>query len=77
MAKRKKEKRTYKYSCNLTGQEYILTQKANNPDDLMSVKAYYEMHQDEDDRPEDIKKKIEMKAQSVVSAMSLEEIDAN
>ena len=58
MAKRKKEKRTYKYECNLTGEEYILTKKVDNPDDLMSVKAYYEMHPEEDDRPEHIKKKL-------------------
>lgn len=58
MAKRRKEKRTYKYECNLTGQEYILTRKSDNPDDLMSVKGYYEMNPEEDDRPEDIKKKL-------------------
>jgi len=27
---------------------------------LMSVKAYYEMHPEEDDRPEDIKKQLEV-----------------
>lgn len=58
MARRKRERITYKYECNLTGQEYILTQKAKNPDELMSVKAWYEMNQDKDDRPDDIKKKL-------------------
>lgn len=58
MAKRRKEKRTYKYSCNLTGEEFVLTKKVDNPDDLMSVKAYYEMNPEDDDRPEDVKKMI-------------------
>lgn len=58
MAKRRKEKRTYKYACNLTGEEFILTKKVDKPDNLMSVKAYYQMHPDEDDRPEDVKKLI-------------------
>ena len=58
MARRKKEKITYKYECNLTGQEYHLTKKAENPDELMSISAWYEMHTDEDDRPDDVKKKL-------------------
>ena len=58
MAKRRKEKKLYKYECTLTGDKYTLTEKAENPDDLMSVKAYYEMHPEKDDRPKDIKKKL-------------------
>ena len=58
MAKRKKEKKIYKYECNITGEKYTLTEKAENPDDLMSVTAYYQMHADKDDRPKDIKKKL-------------------
>ncbi len=58
MAKRRKEKKTYKYECNLTEEKYILTAKAQNPDDLMSITAYYEMNSEEDDRPADIKKKL-------------------
>ncbi|MBD64486.1 MAG: hypothetical protein CME62_04725 [Halobacteriovoraceae bacterium] len=58
MARRKKEKTTYKYECNLTGEEYILTAKADNPEELMSVKAWYEMNPDKDDRPDDVKKKL-------------------
>jgi hypothetical protein len=49
--KKKKEKTFYKYQCTLTGEEFITTKQAPRPDDLMSVKAYYEMHADEDDRP--------------------------
>lgn len=58
MAKRKKEKKTYKYECSLTGEKYVLTEKAQNPDDLMSVTAWYEMNPEMDDRPQDIKKKL-------------------
>jgi hypothetical protein len=58
LAKRKREKRTYKYECTLTGESYTLTEKAKNPEDLVSVEAWYEMHPEKDDRPEDIKKKV-------------------
>ncbi len=58
MAKRRREIKTYKYECTLTGEKYTLTQKAENADDLMSVAAYYEMHAEKDDRPLDIKKKL-------------------
>ncbi len=58
MAKRKKEKKIYKYECSLTGETYKLTQKAENPDELLSVNAWYEMNSDKDDRPEDIKKRL-------------------
>ncbi|MCT4641331.1 MAG: hypothetical protein N4A33_03470 [Bacteriovoracaceae bacterium] len=58
MAKRRREQRTYKYSCTLTNEEFVLTTKVDNPDDLMSVNAYYEMNPEEDDRPDDVKKKL-------------------
>lgn len=58
VARRKKEKKIYKYECTITGDQYTLTEKAENPDELMSVKAYYEMHPEKDDRPADIKKKL-------------------
>lgn len=58
MAKRRKEKKTYKYECAMSGEQFIVTSKAPNPDDLVSVKAYYEMNQEKDDRPADIKKKL-------------------
>jgi len=60
VAKRRREKITYKYECNLTGETYRLTKKAENPDDLMSVTAWYEMNPELDDRPEDIKKRLGM-----------------
>jgi hypothetical protein len=58
VAKRRKEKKTYKYECNLTEEKYILTAKAENPDDLMRITAYYDINAEEDDRPADIKKKL-------------------
>ena len=76
LAKRRKEKKTYKYECNLTGEKYVLTQKAENPDDLMSVTAYYEMNPEDDDRPEHIKKQLglfEKKAQEDSEKENLEE----
>jgi hypothetical protein len=56
--KRRREKITYNYECTLTGEQYVLTQKAANPKELVSVKAYYELHPDMDDRPAVIKKKL-------------------
>jgi hypothetical protein len=56
--KRRREKITYNYECSLTGEAYVLTEKAPHPKDLTSVKAYYEMHPDMDDRPAVIKKKL-------------------
>jgi hypothetical protein len=56
--KRRREKITYNYECTLTAEQYTLTQKAPNPKELVSVKAYYELHPDMDDRPAVIKKKL-------------------
>ncbi len=59
MAKRKPYKKIYTYTCPITEQQYKLTREVKNPDDLMSVKAYYDMHAEEDDRPEHIRKKLQ------------------
>ena len=59
MARRKSFKKIYRYQCTMTEEEFKTTREAPNPDDLMSVKAYYDMHPEEDDRPEDIKKQFE------------------
>ena len=56
--KRKKEKEFFTYECSLNGQSYRRTRKAKNPSDLMSVKAYYELNPDKDDRPAVIKKQL-------------------
>ncbi len=55
---RKPEKKIYRYECSLTGEKYKMTEKAEHPDDLMSVKAYYQMHPDDDDRPLVVKKQL-------------------
>lgn len=49
----------------MTEEEFKTTREAPNPDDLMSVKAYYDMHPEEDDRPEDIKKQFEEDSNSL------------
>ena len=40
----------------MTAEEFKLTAKAPKPDDLVCVKAYYELNPDKDDRPEVVKK---------------------
>ena len=56
--KRRREKITYNYECIMTNEAFVTTEKAPHPKELMSIKAYYEMHPDEDDRPAIIKKKL-------------------
>jgi hypothetical protein len=58
VAKRKKQKQIFRYECTITGETYKTTKKAENPDDLISVSAFYEMNPEEDDRPERIKKEL-------------------
>lgn len=56
--KRRREKITYNYECSITGEQFTTTEKAPQPKELLSVKAYYEMHPEMDDRPAVIKKKL-------------------
>ena len=56
--RRKNQKQTFKYTCTLSGEEYKVTEKAKNPDDLVSVLSYYEMNPEKDDRSEVVKKKL-------------------
>lgn len=56
--KRRREKMTYNYECSLTGEKFVLTERAQNSKELLSIKAYYEMNPDMDDRPAVIKKKL-------------------
>lgn len=58
MSKKKKIKQIYRYDCTMTGESYKTTREAKNPDDLVSVKAYYELNPEEDDRPIEIKKEL-------------------
>jgi hypothetical protein len=60
--KRRREKVTYNYECSLTNEQYVTTEKAPHPKDLVSVKAFYEMNPDMDDRPAVIKKKLGLPA---------------
>jgi len=60
--KRRREKVTYNYQCSLTAEEFVTTEKAPNPKELLSIKAYYEMNPDMDDRPAIVKKKLGLPA---------------
>ncbi|MAZ49672.1 MAG: hypothetical protein CME65_14015 [Halobacteriovoraceae bacterium] len=64
MARRKKEKITYKYECSLSGEKYYLTRKVDNAEELLSVSAWYEMNPEKDDRPDTIKKRLGVDAES-------------
>lgn len=57
--KKKKHKRIYTYQCGLTQQTFKVGALAENPNDLVSVKAYYQLHPEFDDRPEIIKLQIQ------------------
>ncbi len=65
--KRRREKITYNYECSLTAEAYVTTAKAPNPKDLVSVRAYYELNPDMDDRPAITKKKLGIPAAATPS----------
>ena len=52
MAKRKRNKIFYNYECSITGESFRVTTETKDPGELMSVKAYYQLNPEEDDRPE-------------------------
>ena len=56
MARRKPRKQVYTYECSLTGQSIKTTRKVDNPEELGSVRAFYELNPEMDDRPEAITK---------------------
>jgi hypothetical protein len=56
--KRRREKMTYNYECTITGEAFVTTEKAPNPKELVSIKAFYELNPDMDDRPAITKKKL-------------------
>jgi hypothetical protein len=56
---RKRGKKTYKYECSITEETFVTTKEAPHPDELMSIKAFYELHPEKDDRPENIKLQLE------------------
>lgn len=57
-SKKRREKVTHNYTCSLSGEEFVTTEKAAHPKELLSVKAYYDMNPDMDDRPAVVKKKL-------------------
>ncbi|MCY4524933.1 MAG: hypothetical protein OXB84_09345 [Halobacteriovoraceae bacterium] len=46
---------TYNYQCSLTGETFSTTKKASKPEELISIKAYYQLNPEKDDRPEVVK----------------------
>ena len=55
---KRKSVQTYHYKCTITEQEFKTTREAPSPDELVSVKAWYELNPEEDDRPESVKKQF-------------------
>jgi len=64
---RKKNIRFYKYKCSITGEQFKVTSQAKNPDELLSVKAWYELNSDKDDRPEVVKRELEINGELEVN----------
>ncbi len=58
MAKRGREQRIYKYNCTITNEEFKTTSKVKDTSELVSIRAYYEMNPEEDDRPEAVIKNL-------------------
>ena len=54
-----RNKQIFEYECTMTGEQFKTTRRAPNPDDLISVKAYYDMNPEKDDRPERIKREVD------------------
>jgi len=73
MIRKRREDTVYTYDCTITGEKFKTTAKAPNPAELVSVKAYYELHSDNDDRPEIIKKKLKAE-ESLIPADQVNEI---
>ena len=57
---RTKQKVVYRYDCTITGENFRTTREAAHPKELVSVKAFYELNPDKDDRPDYIKKQAEV-----------------
>lgn len=69
---KKKIKKIYKYECTMTGETFKTTAEAKHPDELVSVKAYYELNPDKDDRPSDVKIRIKQEEEALASLMALQ-----
>ncbi|MEI8346880.1 MAG: hypothetical protein WCG27_05405 [Pseudomonadota bacterium] len=58
MGRRNRE--VFQYKCTITEQVYSVTRPAPHPTELISVKAWYQLNPDQDDRPDSIKKQLEI-----------------
>ncbi len=65
---KKKIKKIYKYDCNVTGESFKTTAEAKNPGDLLTVNAYYQMNPEKDDRPMDVKLRIQREEEEKAAA---------
>ena len=62
---KKKFQRFYEYKCTITEEVFQTTRAAPNPSELMSVRAYYQLHSDHDDRPEAIRRQLLQQEQEI------------
>ncbi len=69
---KKKLKKIYKYECTMTGETFKVTSEAKHPDELVSVKAFYELNPDKDDRPLDMKKRIQQEEEERAALLALQ-----
>lgn len=70
---RKQKKQIFRYDCTITGETFKTTKKAPHPDELICVKAFYELNPEKDDRPEAIKKHHSLEESAYASSMDDEE----
>lgn len=71
MAKKKKNIKVYEYNCTLTGEKFLTNREAPHPNELVSVKGYYELHPEDDDRPEVIKRQVKLAEELQASLTSM------
>lgn len=69
---KKKIKKIYKYECTMTGETFKTTAEAKHPDELVSVKAFYELNPDKDDRPSEVKIRLKQEEEALASLMALQ-----
>lgn len=67
--KRFQKKTIYKYQCNLTNEKFKVTKRAPEPDELVSIEGFYQLHPEDDDRPEDVK----ARARALAEEMSIQQ----
>lgn len=72
LVSKKKIKKIYKYECTMTGEAFKTTAESKHPDELVSVKAFYDLNPDKDDRPGDVKIRIKQQEEALESLMALQ-----